>query len=100
MVMVWRTSKLELLRSQARQLAFSTAILSPAPTEPSLMACDHMYCVCHSQPPVKRRCNVAWRALKLLLASFLFTPNWPNCGLGRFLVTGLRRLTGRLVNSL
>src|SRR5712691_7499495 len=98
--MVWRMSKFVLLRSQARQEAFWIVRLSPAPTEPSLMECDHMYCVCHSHPRVKERCNDACSALKLLFASLVLTPNWPNCGNGRFFVTGSRRLTGRDVNSL
>ena len=40
---------------EVRQDAFCTDTLSPAPTEPSVIAWDHMYCVCQRNPFAKER---------------------------------------------
>src|SRR5437016_3496561 len=88
-----RTSKFALLRSHSRHDAFSTCAVSPVPTEPSAIACDQMYCVCHSHPLVNDRCSDARNPWKLLLLSLYLIWNWPNCGRARLPVIGSLRLT-------
>src|SRR6476660_9176163 len=92
MTRFWRTSYGLRLRSQARQDIFCTATPSPAPTEASVIALDHWYCVCTNTPFLKERFRETCNAWKLLFPSFLFWPTPANCGNGRTPVTGSIRL--------
>src|SRR5262245_39355858 len=49
-VSVCRISNCVLLRSHARQDICWMVVASPAPTDASVIACDHMYWVCHKKP--------------------------------------------------
>src|SRR5438552_16956249 len=95
MVRLCRTSKVASLRSQTGHEAFWTCAVSPVPAEPSAIACDHMYCVCHSHPFVNERCTDARNAWHLLLLLVYLIWNWPNCGRGLLPVIGSLRLTSR-----
>src|SRR5262245_17783690 len=82
-----------LLRSHARQDMFWIVVDSPAPIEASVMACDHMYCVCHESPCESLWLTESCNALKVLLPSFVFKPKEPNPASGRVPVAGLMRFT-------